>query len=106
MNQIDAAELQQRINNGEQLNLLDVREFIEFHTYNISGINLPVSKLQESINGIAYNKTDEIIVICSAGIRSQTAQTILANNGYQNVVNLKGGLKSLQKLNSQNPSVI
>ena len=99
MNQIDAAKLQQRINNGEHLNLLDVREAIEFHTYNLGGLNLPVTKLQENINAITYNKTDEIIVICSAGIRSQTAQTLLINEGYQNVVNLKGGLKSLQKLN-------
>ena len=98
MNQIDAAQLQQRIDNEGHLNLLDVREAIEYHTYNIGGVNMPVSKLQENIQTLACNKTDEIIVICSAGIRSVTAQTILVNNGYQNVVNLKSGLKSLQKL--------
>ena len=97
MNQINAATLQQRISNGERLNLLDVREPIEFYTYNIGGVNIPVSKLQQNMSSIIYNKTDEIIVICSAGIRSKTAQTILAENGYQNMVNLKGGLKSLQK---------
>lgn len=101
MSQINAVQLQQRINNGERLNLLDVREVIEFHTYNIGGLNIPVSKLEDSVAKIAYNKTDEIIVICSAGIRSLTAQTILANIGYQNVVNLNGGLKALQKLNSK-----
>ena len=101
MNQIDAAQLQQRIDNGEHLNLLDVREAIEYHTYNIGGVNMPVSKLQDNIQSLTYNKTDEIIVICSAGIRSLTSQTILANNGYQNVVNLKGGLKSLQKLKTK-----
>ena len=85
---------------GERLNLLDVREAIEYHTFNIGGINIPVSKLKENINSIIYNKTDEIIVICSAGIRSETSQTILNQNGYQNVVNLKGGLKALQKINN------
>ncbi|MFA6083935.1 rhodanese-like domain-containing protein [Mucilaginibacter sp.] len=98
---IDAAKLQQRINDGEALNLLDVREAIEYHTFNIGGINIPVSKLKENINSISYNKTDEIIVICSAGIRSETSQTILTQNGYENVVNLKGGLKALQKLNNK-----
>jgi len=98
---IDAAKLQQRINNGEALNLLDVREAIEYHTFNIGGINIPVSKLKENINSISYNKTDEIIVICSAGIRSETSQTILTQNGYENVLNLKGGLKALQKLNNK-----
>jgi rhodanese-related sulfurtransferase len=64
--QIDAAKLQQRINDGEALNLLDVREAIEYYTFNIGGLNIPVSKLKENINSISYNKTDEIIVICSA----------------------------------------
>ena len=101
MSQIDAATFQQRINKHEDLNLLDVREVIEYHTYNIGGLNVPVSVLLQNINNIKYNKTDEIIVICSAGIRSKTAQTILAEHGYQNVLNLTGGLKSLQKLNSK-----
>jgi adenylyltransferase/sulfurtransferase len=101
IHQIDAAKLQQRINNGEALNLLDVREAIEYYTFNIGGLNIPVSKLKENINSISYNKTDEIIVICSAGIRSEAIQSILTQNGYQNVVNLKGGLKALQKLNNR-----
>ena len=99
--QIDAEELQQRIQTGDTLNLLDVREIIEFHTFNIGGQNIPVSKLKQNINSINYNKTDEIIVICSAGIRSDTAQAILTENGFLNVVNLKGGLKALQKLNNK-----
>jgi rhodanese-related sulfurtransferase len=99
--QIDAAKLQQRIQTGDTLNLLDVREAIEFHTFNIGGQHIPVSKLKQNINSINYNKTDEIIVICSAGIRSDTAQAILTEGGFQNVVNLKGGLKALQKLNNK-----
>jgi rhodanese-related sulfurtransferase len=77
MSQIDAVTLQQRIQNGETLNLLDVREAIEYHTFNIGGQNIPVGKLKQNINSIIYNKTDEIIVICSAGIRSETAMAIL-----------------------------
>ena len=99
--QIDAAKLQQRIQTGDTLNLLDVREAIEYHTFNIGGQHIPVSKLKQNINSINYNKTDEIIVICSAGIRSDTAQAILTENGFLDVVNLKGGLKALQKLNNK-----
>jgi rhodanese-related sulfurtransferase len=46
MSQIDAATLQQRLNNGEKLNLLDVREKIEYATYNMGGQNIPVSNSQ------------------------------------------------------------
>ena len=98
MNQINAAALQLRIANGEKLNILDVREAIEYHTYNIGGLNIPLNKLSDHAGRIGYNKTDEIIVICSAGIRSETALDILTALDYQYAVNLKGGLKALQKI--------
>ncbi|MEO3404737.1 rhodanese-like domain-containing protein [Mucilaginibacter sp. CAU 1740] len=96
--QIKAQELTDRLSKGEQLNLIDVREAIEYHTYNIGGANVPLSKLDTAINGLPYNKTDEIIVICKVGLRSETAQGILQQHGYSNVRNLQGGLISLQKL--------
>lgn len=98
MDQIDASTLLTRLQQGENLNLLDVREEIEYHTYNIGGKNLPLSGIHQHINGLNYNKTDEIIVICKVGVRSQTAQTILIQYGYQNVKNLAGGLIALQKI--------
>ena len=96
--QINAVELLARLNNGEQLNLIDVREAMEYHTYNIGGRSIPLSKLEQNPDTMGYNKTDEIIVICKVGLRSKTAQTILLQNGYQNVKNLTGGLIALQKL--------
>jgi adenylyltransferase/sulfurtransferase len=98
MDQIDAGSLLARLQREENLNLLDVREAIEYHTYNIGGKNLPLSGIHQHINSLNYNKTDEIIVICKAGVRSQTAQTILLQHGYQNVKNLTGGLIALQKI--------
>jgi rhodanese-related sulfurtransferase len=96
--QIKALELLARLNNGEHLNLIDVREVIEYHTFNIGGHNIPLSKLESGINELGYNKTDEIIVICKIGLRSEAAQTILREIGYQDVKNLSGGLIALQKL--------
>ena len=98
MDQIDAHSLLTRLNKGECLNLLDVREEIEYHTFNIGGKNLPLSGFQQNIDQLNYNKTDEIIVICKVGLRSETAQNILIQNGYKNVKNLTGGLIALQKI--------
>jgi adenylyltransferase/sulfurtransferase len=95
---IDGLELYTRLNKGENLNLLDVREEMEYHTYNIGGKNIPLSKINENINQLGYNKNDEIIVICKVGLRSETARKILTENGYQQVRNLTGGLLSIQKL--------
>ncbi|MGN8070124.1 rhodanese-like domain-containing protein [Mucilaginibacter sp. SG564] len=96
--QINATELLARLNNGEHLNLVDVRGAMEYHTYNIGGLNIPLPRLEQSIQDWDYNKTDEIIVICKVGLRSKTAQTILQQNGYLDVKNLSGGLIALQKL--------
>ena len=98
MNQIDGHELLKRLQTGEPLNLLDVREEIEYHTYNIGGKNMPLSKFTENLHQLGYNKTDEIIVICMVGLRSETAAKMLIENGYQQARNLKGGLTSLQKI--------
>lgn len=95
--EINAADFNSMLK-SQAVNLLDVREAIEFHTYNIGGSNMPLSQLFKNISNLGYNKTDEIIVICKAGIRSRTAQAILLQNGYENVKNLTGGLLALQRI--------
>lgn len=97
---INARELMERLQNNEALNLLDVREKIEFHTRNIGGLNIPVGKLAHSLLQMPWDRSAEIIVVCSAGLRSQTAQSILEQNGYQHVRNLTGGLLAIEKLQS------
>lgn len=82
--------------------LLDVREEIEFHTYNVGGQNLPLGKLSVALDNddLDFNKEDTIIVICQRGIRSKTAKTVLVQNGYKNVRNLEGGLLNLRRVTS------
>jgi adenylyltransferase/sulfurtransferase len=96
--QINAIDLLARLSNGEQLDIIDVREDIEYHTFNIGGVNIPLGTLAARLNTWDYNKTDELIVICKVGLRSETAQTLLLQNGYQNVKNLTGGLIAIQKI--------
>jgi rhodanese-related sulfurtransferase len=97
MTDIVAREMITRLKNGEQLNLLDVREKIEYHTYNIGGTNIPLPVLKDNLGELAWDKTDEIIVICKAGLRSATAKSILELNGYKNIRNLTGGLLAFQR---------
>ncbi|RVU00516.1 rhodanese-like domain-containing protein [Mucilaginibacter limnophilus] len=98
MSKISAAELTERLNNGDAPLLLDVREKIEYYTYNIGGINIPLSVLAEELEQLDDNKSAEIVVVCKAGIRSRTAQQILQQHGFGNVKNLTGGLTAIQKL--------
>jgi len=97
MTDISANEVLTRLKCGEHLNLLDVRGEMEYHTFNIGGKNIPLPVLQNNLDEIDWNKTEEIIVICKVGMRSATAKSILELNGYENIRNLTGGLIALKK---------
>lgn len=97
MTEINAKEISVRLQNGEHLNLLDVRGEMEYHTFNIGGKNIPLPVLIENLSALDWNKDEEIIVICKVGLRSATAKSILELNGYKNIRNLSGGLIALQK---------
>lgn len=98
MSPIEVNEYMARVQNGEALNLLDVRSELEYSTFNIGGQNIPLSKLPSTLDDLDYNKTEEIIVVCKVGLRSKTATDILIANGYQNARNLQGGLVALKKI--------
>ncbi|QKJ30650.1 rhodanese-like domain-containing protein [Mucilaginibacter mali] len=95
---IDAREMAERIKSGLPINVLDVREAMEYHTFNIGGTNIPLGKLPDMLPLEEWDSDDEIIVLCKMGLRSKTAVTILQQNGYTNARNLTGGLIALQKL--------
>lgn len=95
---ISASELQEKLNSNTPVTIIDVREELEFHTFNIGGQNIPVGKLPNQTDGLEYEKKNELIVVCQRGIRSATAQKILELSGFENVRNLEGGLLSLRKI--------
>jgi adenylyltransferase/sulfurtransferase len=95
---ISADEISRRLERSELLNIIDVREPVEYHTRNIGGINIPLGSLADRIDELDMDSGQELIVICQHGIRSRTAQTILAAQGFTNVRNLKGGLVKLNSI--------
>jgi len=92
MKTISTKELKQKIDSGEQLVILDVREPHEYMNWHIDGsINLPVSNLMHRGFRIELPKDHEIVTVCAHGYRSETARRILAEHGY-NVRSLDGGM--------------
>ncbi len=93
MTTISIEELQNRLNAGEKLNILDVREPHENSEFNIGGVLLPLGQIQSmQLDEIENWKEDEIIVYCRSGNRSGQACLILAAAGFTNVKNLTGGM--------------
>jgi rhodanese-related sulfurtransferase len=97
MTTITAEELKARLDAGETLNLVDVREPDERATYNIGGEFIPLGKIQtmqtEDIDNL---KDEEVIFYCRSGNRSGQACLILETMGFKNVVNLVGGMNDWQ----------
>lgn len=99
---ISATELNSRLFlESDSLTIIDVRERLEFTTYNFGGSNIPLGTLVKEVNDLDYDKDEEIIMVCRHGLRSETARRFLCQHGYTNVRNLKGGLVAIQKLTSQ-----
>ncbi len=91
-------EVKQRLDAGEQLCLVDVREPHENAEFNIGGLLLPLGKVQTmQVEDIEDVKEEEIIVYCRSGNRSGQAALILETLGFTNVKNLTGGMLGWQE---------
>jgi len=93
---ISVINLKKRLDAGEKINLIDVRETFEFEEFNLNGTLIPLGELPSRIDEIEHLKNEEIIVHCRSGKRSQTAQQFLLQMGFQNVRNLLGGILDWQ----------
>ena len=98
LNDISAFELKEKIAEGTEIRMVDVREQIEFFTFNIGGKNIPLGSLSEALEELDYQKDEEIVVICQRGLRSETARQLMAAAGFTGVRNLAGGLLAYRKI--------
>ncbi len=93
MQNITAEEIKARIDAGESLNLVDVREPHEHADFNIGGTLYPLGKLQSmQVDELEPLKEEEVIVYCRSGNRSGQAAMILDMLGFKNTKNLVGGM--------------
>ena len=93
MTNITPEEVKQRLDAGEKLNLIDVREAHENAEFNIGGKLIPVGNIQsmhsEEIEGL---RNEEVILYCRSGNRSGIAAMVLDQLGFTNTKNLTGGM--------------
>ncbi|RYD77518.1 MAG: rhodanese-like domain-containing protein, partial [Sphingobacteriales bacterium] len=97
MTNITAEEVKKRLDAGEDLNLVDVREPDERAAFNIGGLFIPLGKIQTmQTDEIDEMKNEEVIFYCRSGNRSGQACLILETMGFTNVKNLVGGMLDWQ----------
>ncbi len=95
---ISAADFKELLSLKKDVHIIDVREELEYNTFNIGGKNMPLNDLLTNLSGIGIDKSAEIVVICQHGLRSKTASMQLKQDGFHKVKNLKGGLISYTRL--------
>ena len=100
MTQISAQELKARMDAGEKLNIIDVREPNEYQQFNIGAKLVPLGKITGmQIEELEDLKDQEVIIHCHAGSRSMQACMFLEQMGFTNTVNLTGGMVAWKQLN-------
>lgn len=98
MTNITPEEVKERLDAGEKLYLLDVREPYENAEFNIGGTLIPLGKIQNlQIEEIEDLKNEEVILYCRSGNRSGIGAMILDQVGFTNTKNLTGGMLSWQE---------
>ncbi len=99
MNNISVEDLKKRMDAGEPLNIIDVREPAEYAEYNIGAKLIPLGQIMSlQIDELEDYKDQELIIHCKAGSRSMQACMMLEQAGFTNVVNVTGGMNAWQAL--------
>jgi len=93
MQTITVEALKAKLDAGEKLNLVDVREPHEHAAFNIGGLLLPLGQVQTlQIDDIEDLKEEIVYFYCRSGNRSGQACMMLEPYGFKNVVNVAGGM--------------
>lgn len=87
---IEPVELKRRIESGQPLTILDVREPHEYDLCNLGGTLIPLGELPDRIGEI--DRSASIVVHCKMGGRSAKAVALLREAGFSDVSNLNGGI--------------
>jgi sulfur-carrier protein adenylyltransferase/sulfurtransferase len=90
--EITAHELKERLDSGEDIFVLDVREPHEYQICNIKGHLIPLGELPRRVHEL--DSAREIVAHCKSGKRSARAVDFLRQAGFRKISNLRGGILS------------
>ncbi|HEY3251228.1 MAG TPA: rhodanese-like domain-containing protein, partial [Ignavibacteria bacterium] len=91
--EITVDELKEKIDKGEKVNLLDIRQPFESQIATLGGMLIPVNSLLDRLDEIEKFKDEELIIYCHSGINSHYATEFLKEKaGFKKVKNLVGGI--------------
>jgi rhodanese-related sulfurtransferase len=96
MQEITPQELKAKLDNGEDVELIDVREDYEVNVSQLPGAkHIPLNSLLNNSDDVveASEAGKPIVMYCKSGQRSGAAVGLMEQQGIGNIYNLKGGIK-------------
>ena len=93
--EISTLELEHWISNGDDFQIIDVREPSEYEQVNIGAHLIPLGEILERSNEIDKNR--KVVIHCRSGARSAKAIRQLEEKGFENLYNLKGGILAIEQ---------
>jgi adenylyltransferase/sulfurtransferase len=88
-------EFKKRLDAGEDLQVIDVREPHEYALVNIGAELIPLNSITQHTARISRDKP--VVIHCKGGVRSARAIEALEALGFDNLINLKGGIMAYAK---------
>jgi sulfur-carrier protein adenylyltransferase/sulfurtransferase len=93
---ISATELKERIDSGDNIRLIDVREPHELAISKIEGSDvIPLGQLASRMHEL--DSAEDIVLFCKMGSRSVRALEVLSSAGFRKIKNLEGGINAWAK---------
>ncbi|MDX1671873.1 MAG: rhodanese-like domain-containing protein [Balneolaceae bacterium] len=95
MTDITVQELKEKMDNDEDLLILDVREPFEKYQSDIDyspSKLIPIGELTDRVDELEEYREKEIVCLCRSGGRSENARKFLKEKEFEHVKNLKGGI--------------
>jgi sulfur-carrier protein adenylyltransferase/sulfurtransferase len=91
--EMTVTELKKKLDAGEEVILLDVREPHELKICSLNNtFHIPLGDLADRLEEMDRHKAQDIVVYCRSGRRSEMAASFMYDSGFQSVYNLKGGV--------------
>mgnify|MGYP001470974526 CR=1 FL=1 len=94
--ELEATELQKRLNNETSPIIIDVREDFELEISKIEGsVHIPMNQIPNRLNEL--NPENDYVIICRTGVRSSQICEFLSNQNFRSIANLSGGINEWAK---------
>lgn len=90
MKEITVTELKSRLDSGEDIQVIDVRESNEYEYCNMGGQLIPMGDIMANLDKISRDKP--VVLHCKTGGRSGSMVQALMMRGFDNVISLQGGV--------------